>query len=264
MHTVKIRDAEVPVLGLGTWPMRGRSCANIVAEALALGYRHIDTAQMYANEADVGAGLRASSVPRDEVFITTKVERELASARRMPRSVEESVRRLGVDHIDLLLIHWPSSRVPVAETVGCLSDMKRRGLTRHIGVSNYSVDLLDQAVKTSPEPLIANQIEYHPLVDRAKLVAATRRHGLATIAYSPIARGRVAGNRVLEDIAAAHGKTPAQVALRWLVQQDGVIAIPKSSRIERLRENLAIFDFSLSDEEMTRIFELGRRGYSVL
>jgi len=259
MHAVRIGDAEIPALGLGTWPMRGRSCTTIVAEALALGYRHIDTAQMYGNEAEVGAGVRASGVPRDQVFVTTKVERENASARRMPESVEDSVRKLGLSPVDLLLIHWPNYRVPVAETMECLSDMKRRGLTRHIGVSNYSIELVDEAVRTSPEPIVANQIEYHPLIDRSGVVAADRRHGLATIAYSPIARGRVAGNRVLEEIAADHGKTAVQVTLRWLIQQPDVIAIPKSSRSDRLRENLAIFDFSLSDDEIARISALAAR-----
>jgi len=203
--------------------------------------------------------VRASGVPRDEVFITTKVERENASARLMPKSVETSVRELGLGPIDLLLIHWPNYRVPVAETVECLSEMKRRGLTRHIGVSNYSVDLVEEAVRASPEPLVANQIEYHPFTDCADVIAANRRHGLATTAYSPIARGRVAGNRVLEEVAAAHGKSAAQVSLRWLSQQPDVIAIPKSSRSDRLRENLAIFDFALSDEEMGRIYSLARR-----
>lgn len=193
------------------------------------------------------------------MFITTKVERENASARRMPKSVEDSVRKLGIGPIDLLLIHWPNYRVPVAETMECLSEMKRRGLTRHIGVSNYSVELVDEAVRTSPEPIVANQIEYHPFIDRSDVVGADRRHGLATVAYSPIARGRVAGNRVLEEIAAAHGKTAVQVTLRWLIQQPDVIVIPKSSRSERLRENLAIFDFSLSEDEMAQIFDLGGR-----
>jgi 2,5-diketo-D-gluconate reductase B len=260
MQTVRIGDAEIPALGLGTWPMRGRSCADVVAEALSLGYRHIDTAQMYGNEAEVGAGVRASAIPRDQVFITTKVEREYASARHMPTTVEDSVRKLGLGYIDLLLIHWPNHRVPVAETVGCLAEMKRRGLTCHIGVSNYSVGLLDEALMSAPEPIIANQIEYHPLIDRSDIISANRRHGVATVAYSPIARGRVAGNPVLEDIAAAYNKSAAQVALRWLIQHPDMIAIPKSSRSERLRENLAIFDFTLSSEEMALISDLaGRR-----
>jgi 2,5-diketo-D-gluconate reductase B len=259
MQVVTSGEARIPAIGLGTWPMRGRSCTETVAEALALGYRHIDTAQMYGNEAEVGAAVRASGVPRDELFITTKVERENASARRMPKTVEDSVRELGIGPIDLLLIHWPNYRVPVAETVECLSEMKRRGLTRHIGVSNYSPDLVDEAVRASPEPIVANQIEYHPFVDRSGWLAANRRHGLATTAYSPIARGRVAGNRVLEDIAATHGKTAAQITLRWLIQQPGVVVIPKSSRRQRLEENLAIFDFDLSDEEMAQVSGLAQR-----
>lgn len=259
MQMAKIGEAAIPVIGLGTWPMRGRSCTETVAEALALGYRHIDTAQMYGNETDVGAAVRASGLPRDEIFVTTKVERENASARRMPKTVEDSVRRLGLGPIDLLLIHWPNYRVPVAETVECLSEMKRRGLTRHIGVSNYSPDLVDEAVRTSPEPIVANQIEYHPFVNRSGWLAANRRCGLATTAYSPIARGRVTGNRVLEDIAAAHGKTAAQVTLRWLIQQPEIVVIPKSSRREHLEENLAIFDFALSSEEMAQVSGLAQR-----
>lgn len=259
MQIVKAKGAEIPALGLGTWPLRGRSCAQIVSEALALGYRHIDTAQMYGNEADVGAGIAASGVPRDEIFVTTKVERELTSAKRMPKSVEDSVRDLGVDCVDLLLAHWPNPRIPVEETVVALSQMKRRGLARHIGVSNYTIKLLDEAVRTSPEPIVINQVEYHPFVDQSKLIAAVRRHGIATTAYSPIARGRVVGNAVIEEIAAAHGKSAIQITLRWLVQQGDIIAIPKSSRHERLKENLDIFDFALSDDEMSRIFSLGGR-----
>jgi diketogulonate reductase-like aldo/keto reductase len=257
MQSVVAKDAKIPVLGLGTWPMHGQACVRAVAEALKLGYRHVDTAQMYGNEAEVGAGLAASGIPRDQVFITTKVLRESISAKRMPRTVEESVRNLGVDHVDLLLIHWPNPSVPIAESMGVLSEMKRRGLARHIGVSNYTVALLDEAVRTSPEPIVVNQIEYHPFVDQSKVLAAIRRHGLGVTAYSPIARGRVMGDRVIEEIAAAHGRSAVQVTLRWLIQQGDVIAIPKSSHVERLKENLGIFDFALSPEEMTRIDRLG-------
>jgi diketogulonate reductase-like aldo/keto reductase len=262
MQTAKAGGAEVPILGLGTWPMRGASCVRIVAAALKLGYRHIDTAQMYGNEDDVGAGIVASGVPRGEVFITTKVERESTSAKRMRGSVEESLRSLGVESVDLLLAHWPNPRIPVAETVEALSDMKRRGYARHIGVSNYTVALVEEAVRLSPEPIVVNQIEYHPFLDQSKLIACNRRHGIATTAYSPVARGRVVGHDVIEDIAAVHDKTASQVSLRWLIQQD-VIAIPKSSRIERVRENFDIFDFALSDGEMERIFELGGRRHMI-
>lgn len=257
MHVVKVKGAEIPVLGLGTWPMRGRSCARSVTDALALGYRHIDTAQMYGNEADVGAGVKASGVPRNEIFITTKVEREWTSAKRMPKSVEDSLGKLGVDCVDLLLAHWPNPRIPVAETVTALSEIKRRGLARHIGVSNYTIALVDEAVRTSPEPIVVNQIEFHPFVDQSKLINVMRRHGIATTAYAPIARGRVIGNTVIEEIAATHGKSAVQVTLRWLIQQGDVIAIPKSSRREGLIENFDIFDFALSQEDMNRILELG-------
>lgn len=257
MQTVTVKGVEIPVLGLGTWPMSGSSCVRAVAEALKLGYRHIDTAQMYGNEQEVGEGLRASGVPREEVFITTKVQRHMASAKAMPPAVEASVRALGVDSVDLLLIHWPNTSVPVAETVGALSEMKRRGLARNIGVSNYTVALVEEAVRSSPEPLIANQIEYHPFVDETKVIAANRRHGLVTTAYSPIARGRVIGNPVIEKIARAHRRSAIQVTLRWLIQQEGVIAIPKSTHTERLKENLAIFDFALTEDEMERISALG-------
>jgi len=257
MQMVKAKGADIPALGLGTWPMRGKSCARAVSDALALGYRHIDTAQMYGNEADVGAGIVASGIPRGEIFITTKVEREWTSAKQMPKSVEDSLGKLGVDCVDLLLAHWPNPRIPVAETVTALCEIKRRGLARHIGVSNYTIKLLDEAVRTAPGAIVVNQIEFHPFVDQSRIVAANRRNGIVTTAYSPIARGRVTGNALIEEIAAAHGKSAIQVALRWLVQQGDVIAIPKSSKVERMKENLDIFDFTLTDEEMTRIYGLG-------
>jgi diketogulonate reductase-like aldo/keto reductase len=260
MQTLTVGGVEIPVLGLGTWPMSGASCVRAVAEALKLGYRHIDTAQMYGNEAEVGEGLRASGVPREEVFITTKVQRHLTSAKAMPKSVEDSVRALGLDSVDLLLAHWPNPSVPVAETVGALSEMKQRGLARNIGISNYTVALVEEAVRTSPEPLITNQIEYHPFIDQAKVIAANRSHGLTTTAYSPIARGRVIGQRAIEEIAKERRRTPIQVTLRWLIQQEGVIAIPKSTRTERLKENLAIFDFALTGDEMDRIGAIAGNG----
>lgn len=256
MLYVETHGARIPALGFGTFRLDGRTAGRMVACALEIGYRHIDTAQMYGNEGDVGAGVVASGVPRQEIFLTTKVEREWTSAKRMKGSVEESLRSLGVDCVDLLLAHWPNPRIPVAETVTALADMKRLGYARHIGVSNYTIALVEEAVRLSPEPIVVNQIEYHPFLDQSKLIACNRQHGIATTAYSPVARGRVVGNRALEEIAAAHGKTASQVTLRWLVQQD-VIAIPKSSRIERLRENLDVFDFVLSDGEMERIYGLG-------
>jgi 2,5-diketo-D-gluconate reductase B len=223
-----------------------------VEEALRIGYRHIDTAAMYGNEEEVGAGLRASGVPRGEVFITTKVWSSNLRARDFERSARDSIAKLKLPHVDLLLIHWPNSSVPLKETVGALSKMKREGVARHVGVSNFTPGLIEQAVALSTEPLVNNQIECHPYFDQRKTIAASQRHGLTVTAYSPIARGRVKGDAVLARIAKAHGRTAAQVCLRYLVQQN-LIVIPKTSRPERLKENLAIFDFQLTAAEMKEI-----------
>jgi diketogulonate reductase-like aldo/keto reductase len=255
VQTVEANGARIPLIGLGTWDLRGKSCARMVEQALGLGYRHIDTAAMYRNEDEVGEGLRASGVPRGEVFITTKVWSSDLRARDFERSTHDSLEKLKLENVDLLLIHWPNSSVPLKETIGALCKMKREGLARHIGVSNFDTALIGEAVKLSPEPLVNNQIELHPYFDQSKTLAASRKAGLSVTAYSPIARGRVKGDAVLSRIGKAHGKTAAQVCLRYLVQQD-IIVIPKTSRPERLKENSAIFDFKLAPAEMTDIAAL--------
>jgi 2,5-diketo-D-gluconate reductase B len=253
--SVEANGARIPLIGLGTWDLRGKTCASMVEQALGLGYRHIDTAAMYRNEEAVGEGLRASGVPRDEVFITTKVWSSDLRARDFERSTRDSLEKLKVRNVDLLLIHWPNSSVPLKETIGALCKMKREGLTRHVGVSNFTAPLIDQAVKLTTEPLVNNQIECHPYFDQSKTIAASRKAGLSVTAYSPIARGRVKGDAVLTRIGKAHGKTAAQVCLRYLVQQD-IIVIPKTSRAERLKENSEIFDFKLAPVEMKEIAAL--------
>lgn len=253
MHHVPANGASIPAIGLGTWQLRGPDCARIVAEGLRIGYRHIDTAQMYDNEREVGAGIRDSGVPRADVFLTTKLWPDSLTPGAVERESEERLRLLGVDAVDLLLIHWPSDAVPLADTLAAMARVKRAGLTRHLGVSNFSPERLDRAVAESPEPLVTNQFEYHPFLDQRALVAATRRHGLAVTAYCPVARGRVLSDPDIQDIAARHGRTPAQVALRWLVQQGGVVPIPKTANSDRLAENLAVFDFALDDGEMAVI-----------
>jgi diketogulonate reductase-like aldo/keto reductase len=247
--------ARIPLIGLGTWDLRGKSCARMVEQALSLGYRHIDTAAMYRNEDEVGEGLRASGVPRGEVFITTKVWSSDLRARDFERSARDSLKKLRLDQVDLLLIHWPNSSVPLKETIGALCKMKREGVARHIGVSNFDTALIAEAVKLSAEPLVNNQIELHPYLDQGKTIAASRKAGLSVTAYSPIARGRVKGDALLSRIGQAHDKTAAQVCLRYLVQQD-IIVIPKTSRAERLTENAAIFDFKLAPDEMKAIAAL--------
>jgi diketogulonate reductase-like aldo/keto reductase len=253
--SVSANGARIPLIGLGTWDLRGKSCVRMVGEALALGYRHIDTAAMYRNEDEVGEGLRASGVRRDDVFVTTKVWSSNLRAADFERSARESLENLQLDSVDLLLIHWPNSSVPLKETIGALCKMKREGVARHIGVSNFNPALIEQAVKLATEPLVNNQIELHPFNDQSKTIAASRRAGLSITAYTPIARGRVQGNAVLSRIGEAHGKSAAQISLRYLVQQD-IIVIPKTSRPERLKENAAIFDFALTPAEMKEIAAL--------
>jgi len=258
MQSVGAKGFRIPTVGLGTWTLRGRDCARLVEQAIRIGYRHIDSAQMYDNEREVGEGVRASG-KRNEVMVTTKVQPSLLAPRDLERSVKESLAHLRLDVIDLLLIHWPNPRVPLSETLGAMAKMKHEGFVRQIGVSNFTVALLDEADKVSSEPLVCNQVECHPYLDQDKVFAACKKHGMAMVAYSPIARGQARGDDLLARIGKAHGKSAAQVCLRWLTQQ-GIVVIPRTSKIERLEENLAIFDFDLSDAEMKAIAGLARRG----
>lgn len=258
MQSVEAKGFKIPIVGLGTWALRGRDCARLTEQAIRIGYRHIDTAQMYDNEHEVGEGVRASGL-RSEVMVTTKVQPTLLAPHDLERSVKESLARLRLDVIDLLLIHWPNPRVPLAETLGAMAKMKREGYARQIGVSNFTVALLDEANRISSEPLVCNQVECHPFLNLDKVVAACRKHKMAVVAYSPIARGGAKGDKVLEKIGKAHGKSAAQISLRWLVQQ-GIVVIPRTSKVERLEENFALFDFELSDAEMREIAGLSRRG----
>jgi 2,5-diketo-D-gluconate reductase B len=255
---VEAKSARIPLIGLGTWDLRGRVCARVVEQALRLGYRHLDTAEMYDNEREVGEGLRASGVKRNEVFVTTKIWPSHFAPRELERAARDCLVRLRLSEVDLMLLHWPNPQIPLSETLGALDKVKRDGLARHIGVSNFTVPLLEQALQISTEPLVCNQFECHPFLDQSKLIAACRQHGVAIVAYSPIAQGRVRGDEILTAIGAVHKKTAAQVSLRFLVQQD-IVVIPRTSRVERLSENAAIFDFALSEREMADIAGLPRR-----
>ena len=257
MQIIEANGARIPAIGLGTMTLRENICVDTVSAALRAGYRHLDTAQMYGNEREVGEGMRASGVPREEVFVTTKVWHNRLAAGGLERSVDESLTRLNLPHVDLLLIHWPNAAIPLKDTLAALAKVKRARLTRHIGAANFTVALIEEAVRLAEEPLVTNQIEVHPFIDQSKVMAACRRHGISITAYCPIARGKVPGNPVLERIGKAHGKSAGQVALRWLVQQ-GVIPIPRTGKVERLKENLAVFDFTLSDAEMAEIGALKR------
>jgi 2,5-diketo-D-gluconate reductase B len=249
--------AEIPVIGLGTGGL-GDNCEDIVTAALKAGYRHIDTARKYGTERGIGEAVRAAGVPRDEIFLTTKVSHEDLHAADFERSTATSLRALGVDRIDLLLVHWPAPGMPLQETMGALAAMKRRGLTRHIGVANFNIALLEEAIRLCPEPLVALQAEYHPYLDQSKILEACRRHGLIFIAYCPLARGRLIADPAMDEIARTKGKTAAQIALRWLVQQDGVAAIPRSANAARVAQNMDVFGFALADDEMKHIAALKR------
>ncbi|MBW3618967.1 MAG: aldo/keto reductase [Actinobacteria bacterium] len=257
MRHLDVSDVRVPVLGFGTWQLEGEAAYTGVRDALDLGYRHIDTAKLYGNEEEVGRAIADSGVDRDELFLTTKVWRTDATREGVHASAEASLRRLGVDHVDLLLIHWPAEEVaPVEETVAALDEVREEGRTRAIGVSNYPTDLLRRAIDVAP--IVTDQVEYHPFLDQDKVAGVLREHGLFLTAYSPIAQGEVLEDETLREIGEEHGKSPVQVSLRWLLQQPGVVAIPRSSSRDHIAANLDVFDVELSDDEMERISGLAR------
>jgi 2,5-diketo-D-gluconate reductase B len=267
MNVVEANGAKVPAIGLGTMTLMDAVCVEAVETAIRLGYRHIDTAERYRNETKVGEGLRrglrAAGLAREEVFVTTKVFHDRLAAADFERSLEQSLRDLELSWVDLLLIHWPNPKVPLKETLDVLCKAKRDGRAKHVGVANFTTSLLQDAVKLASEPLVTNQIEAHPFIDQDKVLAACRAHGLAVTAYCPLARGQVPGNDVLARIGKAHGKTSAQIALRYLVQH-GIIPIPRTSNPDHLAANLAIFDFTLSDVAMTEIAGLKQTGLRVV
>ena len=254
--TLSAGAAKIPAIGLGTSNLGGGDKTirgETVATALKLGYRHIDTAWKYGSERDVGEGIRASGVPRGDIFLCTKVSHEYLRAADFARSVDESLENLGVDYVDLLLVHWPDAAIPLKETMAALAKAKRDGLTRHIGVANFNIALLDQAIALCPEPLVNLQGEGHPYIDTTRIVDACRTRGIVFTAYCPLGRGRLLDDPVLGAIAKSKGRTLAQVALRWLVQRGNIVPIPRSSNPGRLAENLDVFSFTLSDDEMKQI-----------
>jgi len=267
MNFVEANGARIPALGLGTMTLMDAVCVETVETALCVGYRHIDTAERYRNESEVGKGLRrglrAAGIAREDVFVTTKGFHDQLAAADFERSLDQSLKKLELSWVDLLLIHWPSPNVPLKETLGVLCKAKRDGRTKHIGVANFTIPLLQAAVKLASEPLVTNQIEVHPFIDQDKVIAVCRGYGLAVTAYCPLARGKVPGSEVLARIGKTRGKSAAQVALRYLVQR-GVIAIPRTPNPDHLAANLAVFDFKLSDAEMVDIDKLKQPGMRVV
>ncbi|MHA7970207.1 aldo/keto reductase [Rhizobium sp. CAU 1783] len=258
MQFVTANGAHIPALGFGTFRMPDEDVAAILPLALKTGFRHVDTAQIYGNEAAVGDVLAASGIPRGDIFLTTKVWVDRFARKDMGPSVDESLRKLKTDHVDLLLLHWPKSPVSLAEQIEGLNALVDAGKVRHIGVSNYNCALMGEAVRLSKAPIVTNQIEYHPYLDQTAVLSAARSYGMSVTAYYAMADGRVPKEDLLQDIGARHGKTAAQVTLRWLIQQQGVIALSKTATESRIAENFAVFDFSLDAEEMTAISALAR------
>lgn len=254
--SVPVLDAQgatIPTLGLGTWQNTGEQCARSVETALELGYRHLDTAQAYGNEQQVGRGLAAADVDREDVFLTTKVWRSNLRDADVRTSVRESLDKLGTDYVDLLLIHWPHPRVPVEETLNAMADLRDDGLVSNLGVSNFTTAQLREASEGTDVPIVTNQVLYNAVKDQSQLLAYCRENDVALSAYSPLAHGALIRDGMLAGIGDAYDKSAPQVALRWLVQQDGVVAIPKATSRTHLASNLAIFDFELTDAEMGRI-----------
>ncbi len=257
MHKIDANGAHIPAIGLGTWTLKGSECSDLVEAAIDTGYRHIDTAAMYDNEADVGRGIARAALPRDEIFVTTKVWHDNLAAEDLRRSAERSLDKLGLDHVDLLLIHWPSRIVPLSETIDALNKVREDGLTRNIGVSNFTTSLLAEATRLTRHKLAVNQVEHHPKLNQSKVLAACRDADMAMVSYCPLGRGlELMNERAVTDAAKAHGRTPGQIILRWHIQQDGVAAIPRTSKRERLKENLDVAGFDLTDAEMNAISAL--------
>ena len=248
---MEARGVPVPAAGFGTWLIEGEAAAEGVRDALEIGYRQIDTARAYGNEREVGRGIAESGVPRDEIFLTTKVPHDEATAHEVERAAEESLERLDVDRLDLLLLHWPNPDVPLEQTLTAMNAIREDGRTREIGVSNFPAGLLRQALELAP--VFCNQVEYHPFLDQRRLLELARENDVLVTAYSPLAHGRVPKDETLTRIGRDHGRTAGQVALRWLLDQPGVSPIPKASSHERRAENFDVFDFTLTDEERAEI-----------
>jgi 2,5-diketo-D-gluconate reductase B len=253
MDVISVKNMTVPALGFGTWALSGNAAYQAIRMVLELGYRHLDTAQIYGNETEIGRAIRDSGLPRGEIFLTTKVAPSNLRRADVRRSHEESLKRLGLDQVDLLLVHWPNASIPLGETLEALMALRDAGKTRAIGVSNFTVPLLRETIERHGADIICNQVEYHPFLSQRALRAAMRHYGLMLTAYAPVARGRVFSDKTLVTIGRRYGKSAGQVALRWLLDQERVCAIPKAGRREHAAANLDVFDFHLAPEDRAAI-----------
>ena len=261
MKLVKMEDAEVPKIGLGTWQIKGTDCRKAVENALEMGYRHIDTAQIYGNEEHVGTGIANSSVDREDIWLTTKIWRTNFHPEAVISSFHESLEKLQTEYVDLLLIHWPSEEIDFKDTLEAMKQLKDKDKVRHIGVSNFTPEQLEEAQKHAD--ILTNQVEYHPFLAQDELLEKCRKTDTMLTAYSPLARGDVIGNETLQKIGEKYDKSETQVALRWLVQQENICAIPKSSTREHQKSNIDVFDFDLDENEIKEINGLARNDRKV-
>ncbi len=260
---IEAHGCRIPQIGFGTMTLKGDVCVNAVKAALQIGYRHLDTAWFYGNEKEVGEGLRQSAIKRDEVFVCTKVRETHLEPEKFRQSLDESLANLKLPFVDLLLIHWNNKDIPFKTSIGALCKAKKDGFAKHVGVANFTTKMLDEAWAVTSEPLVCNQIEVHPFINQDKVLAASKKHGMAVVAYVPIARGKVPGAEALERIGKAHGKTAAQVSLRYLVQL-GTIPIPRTANPEHMKQNLDVFDFNLSAAEMAELKALNSTNMRVV
>lgn len=256
MEQITAQDLRMDKLGLGTWRMRGAACRSAVEQALALGYRHLDTAEMYGNEDAVGAAIAAAGVPRGALHVTTKVWWEHLSPDGIKRALAASLKALRLDYVDLYLIHWPAPGMDLPASLETLMAVREAGWVRHIGVSNFPTALLRRAVEEVRAPIVCDQVEYHVLLDQSAVLDYARAKGLFVTAYCPLAQGRLAEHPVLAEIGRKHGASPAQIALKWLLDQPGVAAIPKAARRESQSANLAAFEVTLDDADRAAIAAL--------
>ncbi len=256
MRYLNIRGEKIPKIGFGTWQIKGKKCKESVKDALEIGYRHIDTAQYYENEKEVGKGIEESPINRKEIFLTTKVWRTNLAYKDVLKTTKKSLKKLNTDYLDLLLIHWPNNKIDLEETLDAMAELKDEGFIKNLGVSNFTLNLLKDAQNKSKEPIFCDQVEYHPFISHNDLLEFCQKNDIMLTAYSPLARGKVLGNEVLEEIGKKYGKTETQVSLRYLIQQKNVVAIPKASNPQHRKENIDIFDFELSSGEMEKIANL--------
>lgn len=253
MQWITVDNFSIPAIGFGTFQLEGDDVVHMVEYALNIGYRHLDTAQIYGNEAEVGLGIQKSSISREKIFVTSKVWIDSHSQEKLAPSIDESLSKLGTDYLDLLLLHWHNPDVPLEETLKALMAVKKAGKSRYIGISNFTTTLMEKAETICGKGvLVNNQVEYHPYLWQDKILDRAKKLNMSVTAYMPLAKGKVLADKTLTDIGAKYKKSNTQITLRWLIQQ-GVVAIPSSRKELHAKENFNIFDFQLSNEDMDTI-----------